>query len=86
MKRGEDFDVVVCASGCLCKYPHYMRGRQRTKQALGTAVMSVDLNSRYVKIDNLKFEKDGKRVWVRFERKVFSAGGANVSPYNHLSL
>jgi hypothetical protein len=70
IRRGADFDVVVVASGCLCKTGHYLRGRARVKQTQGTSVMSVDLNSRYVHIDNLKFEKDRGRLWVRFERKM----------------
>ncbi len=30
-KRGEDFDAWAVASGCLCQYPHYQRGRQRSR-------------------------------------------------------
>ncbi|MBI5670638.1 MAG: hypothetical protein HZC41_21815 [Chloroflexi bacterium] len=72
-KRGEDFDVWSKASGCLCSYPHYQRGRQRSKWQLGTSVMYIDLNSRYAKCDNLMFEKDGRRIWVEYEREIFEA-------------
>jgi hypothetical protein len=76
IKRGEDFQVGAVASGCLCLYPHYHRGRMTSKWQQGTAIMEVDLNSRFVKIENLLFERDQDKVWVRFERKLFTSGGA----------
>lgn len=72
-KAGEDFPVVSAVGGCLCKPSHYMRGKARNKWQLGTIVASVDLNGRYVHFDNLRFEQDADRVWVRFERKEFSS-------------
>jgi hypothetical protein len=75
IKRGEDFQVGAVASGCLCLYPHYHRGRMCNKWQQGTSVMEVDLNSRYVKIDNLLFERDRNKVWVRFERELFQSEG-----------
>jgi predicted phosphodiesterase len=75
-KRGEDFPVVSYGSGCLCGYPHYMKhGRMRGKWQLGTAIAEVDLNGREVIVHNLLFEKDRRRVYVRFERKLFEVQG-----------
>ena len=71
VQHGEDYNVWSKSSGCLCRDPHYQRGRQRRKWQLGTSVMYVDLNSRYAKCDNLQFQEDGRRVWVEYERNIF---------------
>jgi hypothetical protein len=73
IREGEDFNVGSVASGCLCLPAHYMMGRPHQKWQQGTAIMEVDLNSRYVKIDNLLFQRDQDTVYVRFERQLFAS-------------
>lgn len=73
-RRGEDFPIVGVTSGCLCNYPHYMkRKRMARKWQLGTAIADVDLRGREVRIDNLEFQVEPDRIWVRYERELFEA-------------
>jgi hypothetical protein len=73
-KRGEDYAVRAAVSGCLCKYPHYMKGKRlRDRWQLGTAIAEVNIRGREVRIHNLLFNKEQDRVWVWFERKHFES-------------
>ena len=71
---GEDFPVGAHASGCLCQLqPRWVkRGRMRRKWQPGTIVAEVDLNTREVKVNNLRFEKEADWTWVSFERTLFA--------------
>ena len=39
--------------------------------SLGTCIADVDLRSRDVELENLTFQRDLDKMWVRYERKVF---------------
>lgn len=81
-KRGEDFSTSAVTSGCLCNYPHYMkRERMTVKWQLGTAIADVDLRGREVRFDNLEFQVEPDRVWVRYERKNFEAENYQPSQF-----
>lgn len=73
-KRGEDFTVEAITSGCLCNYPHYMKGRRMTqKWKLGTAIATLDLRGRDVQFTNLMFQKDAARLWTRYQGEQLDA-------------
>lgn len=70
---GADFSVRGVTGGCLCLPPHYQRGRRpRRAWQLGTAIAHVDLRSRHVSIDNLRFETDGDVLHTFYQQQWWS--------------
>lgn len=67
---GGDYPVGAEGAGCLCSLqPHYERGYAvGIDWQQGTSVMDIDLQGRDVDITNLLFQRDGERIWTRFER------------------
>lgn len=72
-KRGEDYMTEAITSGCLTNYAPYHKRQRHSKWQLGTAIAEVNLQGREVHFENLKFELEPDFVWVRHERRNFSA-------------
>jgi len=73
--EGEDYDVSAVTSGCLCASPAPYQKRKRSNPFhIGTAIADVNLKSKEVRFNNLKFNVLPDQISVRFERQTFDAG------------
>jgi hypothetical protein len=65
---GEDRIVGAFGSGCLSASPHYLNGRIRTKEHLGTAIATL---STTVSVTNLLFQEVNGQIITDYDGRRF---------------